>query len=205
MLFLSIHPQNPQARLVAQAVEALRSGAVMIYPTDSAYALGCRIGDKAALDRIRAIRRLDERHNFTLVCRDLSELSTYAVVDNVNYRLLRAHTPGPYTFILRATPEVPRRLMHPKRKTIGMRVPAHPIALALLEALDEPIMSVTLVLPGEDLPLTDPEDMRERIGHAVDVIVDGGGSGLEPTSVVDLAGPNPVVLRRGKGEVVAFE
>jgi tRNA threonylcarbamoyl adenosine modification protein (Sua5/YciO/YrdC/YwlC family) len=205
MLFLSIHPQNPQPRLVAQAVEALRAGAVMVYPTDSAYALGCRIGDKAALDRIRAIRRLDERHNFTLVCRDLSELSTYAVVDNVNYRLLRAHTPGPYTFILRATPEVPRRLMHPRRKTIGMRVPAHPIALALLEALDEPIMSVTLVLPGEDLPLTDPEDMRERIGHAVDVIIDGGGCGLEPTSVIDLAGPNPSVLRRGKGDVQAFE
>lgn len=205
MLFLSIHPQNPQPRLVAQAVEALRAGGVMIYPTDSAYALGCRIGDKTALDRIRAIRRLDERHNFTLVCRDLSELSTYAVVDNVNYRLLRAYTPGPYTFILRATPEVPRRLMHPRRKTIGMRVPDNPIALALLEALDEPIMSVTLVLPGEDLPLTDPEDMRDRIGHAVDVIIDGGGCGLEPTSVVDLAGPNPVVLRRGKGEVGAFE
>jgi len=205
MLYLPIHPQNPQQRLVAQAVEVLRAGAVMIYPTDSAYALGCRIGDKTALDRIRAIRRLDERHNFTLVCRDLSELSTYAVVDNVNYRLLRAHTPGPWTFILRATPEVPRRLMHPRRKTIGMRVPAHPIALALLEALDEPIMSVTLVLPGDDLPLTDPEDMRERLGHAVDLIVDGGGCGLEPTTVIDLAGANPVVLRRGKGSVQDFE
>ena len=205
MLFLSIHPRNPQQRLIEQAVEALCAGAVIVYPTDSAYALGCRVGDKNALDRIRAIRRLDERHNFTLVCRDLSELSTYAVVDNANYRLLRAHTPGPYTFILRATPEVPRRLMHPRRKTIGMRVPAHPIAAALLGALDEPLMSVTLILPGEDLPLTDPDDMRERVGHAVDVIIDGGGCGLEPTTIVDLAGPFPEVLRRGKGPVGAFE
>jgi tRNA threonylcarbamoyl adenosine modification protein (Sua5/YciO/YrdC/YwlC family) len=204
MICLAIHPQNPQRRLLQQVVDRLRAGAVIIYPTDSAYALGCRVGDKAALDRIRAIRRLDERHNFTLVCRDLSELSTYAVVDNASYRLLRTHTPGPYTFILRATPEVPRRLMHPKRKTIGMRVPDNRIALALLELLDEPLMSVTLILPGEDLPLTDPGEMCRLLGHAVDVVVDGGGCGLEPTTVVDLAGPVPAVLRHGKGATQAF-
>jgi tRNA threonylcarbamoyl adenosine modification protein (Sua5/YciO/YrdC/YwlC family) len=204
-VFLQIHPANPQPRLLQQAVDLLRAGAVIIYPTDSAYALGCRIGDKSALDRIRAIRRLDERHNFTLVCRDLSELSTYAIVDNASYRLLRTHTPGPYTFILRATAEVPRRLMHPKRKTIGMRVPDNVIALALLELLDEPIMSVTLTLPGEELPMTDPEEMQERLGHAVDLIIDGGGCGLEPTSVIDLAGGAPVVVRRGKGDTGAFE
>lgn len=205
MIYLAIHPQNPQRRLLQQVVDRLREGAVIVYPTDSAYALGCRVGDKAALDRIRAIRRLDERHNFTLMCRDLSELSTYAVVDNTSYRLLRNHTPGPYTFILRATPEVPRRLMHPKRKTIGMRVPAHRIALSLLELLDEPLMSVTLIMPGEDLPLTDPTDMSRRLGHVVDVIIDGGGCGVEPTTVVDLAGPAPVVTRRGKGDTLAFE
>lgn len=202
---LRIHPENPQRRLITQAVERLRAGAVLVYPTDSAYALGCHIGDKAALDRIRAIRRLDEKHNFTLVCRDLSELSTYAVVDNAAYRLLRAHTPGPYTFILRATAEVPRRLMHPKRKTIGMRVPDNPIALALLAELNEPIMSVTLVMPGEELPLHEPEEFQERLGRQVDLIIDGGGCGLEPTTIVDLAGPSPVVLRQGKGRSNAFE
>jgi len=204
-IFLQVHPANPQRRLLQQAVDCLRAGGVIIYPTDSAYALGCHIGDKTALDRIRAIRRLDERHNFTLVCRDLSELSTYAIVDNASYRLLRTHTPGPYTFILKATAEVPRRLMHPKRKTIGMRVPDNVIALALLELLDEPVMSVTLTLPGEELPLTDPAEMRERLGHAVDLIIDGGGCGLEPTSVIDLAGGAPVVSRRGKGDTGAFE
>lgn len=205
MQFLTMHPQNPQRRLVSQAVERLRAGGVIVYPTDSAYALGCRIGEKAAIARIRTIRRLDERHNFTLVCRDLSELSTYAVVDNASYRLLRTHTPGPYTFILRATAEVPRRLMHPKRKTIGMRVPDNAIALALLAELDEPIMSVTMVMPGEDLPMTDPEEMRDRLAHQVDLVIDGGGCGLEPTTVVDLAGPVPVVLRQGKGHSQAFE
>ncbi len=202
---LRIHPENPQRRLITQAVERLRAGAVLVYPTDSAYALGCHIGDKAALDRIRAIRRLDEKHHFTLVCRDLSELSTYAVVDNAAYRLLRSHTPGPYTFILRATVEVPRRLMHPKRKTIGMRVPDNPIALALLEELNEPIMSVTLVMPDEELPLHEPEEFQERLGRQVDLIIDGGGCGLEPTTIVDLAGPSPVVLRQGKGKSGAFE
>ena len=204
-IFLQIHPENPQKRLLQQVVDRLRAGAVIIYPTDSAYALGCHIGDKTALDRIRAIRRLDEKHNFTLMCRDLSELSTYAIVDNVSYRLLRTHTPGAYTFILKATAEVPRRLMHPRRKTIGMRVPDNAIALGLLELLDEPLMSVTLTLPGEELPLTDPEDMRERLGHAVDLIIDGGGCGLEPTSVIDLAGGTPVITRHGKGDTSAFE
>ncbi len=202
---VQIHPVNPQQRLLQQVVDRLRAGAVIIYPTDSAYALGCHIGDKTALDRIRAIRRLDEKHNFTLVCRDLSELSTYAIVDNASYRLLRTHTPGPYTFILKATAEVPRRLMNPRRKTIGMRVPDNAIALALLELLDEPLMSVTLTLPGDEFPLTDPEEMQQRLGHLVDLIVDGGACGLEPTSVVDLAGGTPVVTRRGKGEVRAFE
>jgi tRNA threonylcarbamoyl adenosine modification protein (Sua5/YciO/YrdC/YwlC family) len=203
--FLQIHPANPQRRLVQQAVERLRAGGVIVYPTDSAYAIGCRIGEKSAIDRIRTIRNLDERHNFTLMCRDLSELSTYAVVDNISYRLLRMHTPGPYTFILKATAEVPRRLMHPKRKTIGMRVPDNAITLALLEALDEPIMSVTLSLPGDEFPMTDPEEMRERLEHQVDVIIDGGGCGLEPTSVIDLASGAPVIMRRGKGDTGPFE
>lgn len=205
MQTLEIHPRDPQPRLLRQAVEKIRAGAVVIYPTDSAYALGCQIGDKAALERIRNIRRLDDRHNFTLMCRDLSELSTYAVVDNASYRLLRAHTPGPYTFILKATAEVPRRLLHPKRKTIGLRVPDNRVALALLAELDEPIMSVTLVMPGEDLPLADTGEMRERLGNAVDLLVDGGGCGLEPTTVVDLSGPAPVVLRQGKGRSAAFD
>jgi tRNA threonylcarbamoyl adenosine modification protein (Sua5/YciO/YrdC/YwlC family) len=205
MQTLEIHPRDPQPRLLRQAVEKIRAGAVVIYPTDSAYALGCQIGDKAALERIRSIRRLDDRHNFTLMCRDLSELSSYAVVDNASYRLLRAHTPGPYTFILKATAEVPRRLLHPKRKTIGLRVPDNRVALALLAELDEPIMSVTLVMPGEELPLADTEEMRERLGNAVDLLIDGGGCGLEPTTVVDLSGSAPVVLRQGKGRSAAFD
>ncbi len=205
MQTLEIHPRDPQPRLLRQAVEKIRAGAVVIYPTDSAYALGCQIGDKAALERIRSIRRLDERHNFTLMCRDLSELSSYAVVDNASYRLLRAHTPGPYTFILKATAEVPRRLLHPKRKTIGLRVPDNRVALALLAELAEPIMSVTLVMPGEELPLADTDEMRERLDNAVDLLIDGGGCGLEPTTVVDLSGPVPVVLRQGKGRSAAFD
>lgn len=205
MHYLSVHPKDPQPRLVRDAVARIRAGAVIIYPTDSAYALGCHIGDKAALERIRAIRRLDERHNFTLMCRDLSEVSTYAVVDNASYRLLRAHTPGPYTFILRATGEVPRRLLHPKRKTIGLRVPDNRVALALLEELGEPIMSVTLIMPGEELPLADTGEMRQRLGRAVDLLVDGGGCGLEPTTIVDLSEGTPVVLRSGKGRSAAFD
>lgn len=204
MQYLEVHPRDPQPRLIRQAVERIRAGAVVVYPTDSAYALGCHIGDKSALERIRAIRKLDERHNFTLMCRDLSELSTYALVDNASYRLLRAHTPGPYTFILKATGEVPRRLLHPKRKTIGLRVPDNRVALALLEELGEPIMSVTLIMPGEELPLADTDEMRERLGRVVDLLVDGGGCGLEPTTIVDLSGDAPAVLRQGKGRSAAF-
>jgi tRNA threonylcarbamoyl adenosine modification protein (Sua5/YciO/YrdC/YwlC family) len=202
--FFQIHPDNPQARLVRQATDIIRAGGVVVYPTDSAYALGCQIGDKTALDRIRRIRRLDDHHNFTLVCRDLSEIATYAKVDNTVYRLLKHSTPGPYTFILRATSEVPRRLMHPKRKTVGLRVPANPIAAALLADLGEPLMSVTLILPGDELPLIDPYDIRTLLEHEVDLIIDGGFCGLEPTTVVDLADELPLVLRVGKGDVTPF-
>lgn len=203
--FFQIHPVNPQTRLIRQAVEIVRRGGVIAYPTDSAYALGCQLGDKGALERIRRIRRLDDDHNFTLVCRDLSELGTYARVDNGVYRLLRNHTPGPYTFILQATGEVPRRLLHPKRKTIGLRVPENPIALALLEELREPLMSVTLILPGDELPLTDPYDIRETLQHDLDLIIDGGYCGMEPTTVIDLSGDRPEILRRGLGDPAAFE
>jgi tRNA threonylcarbamoyl adenosine modification protein (Sua5/YciO/YrdC/YwlC family) len=202
--FFQIHPDNPQARLIRQAVDIIRNGGVVVYPTDSAYALGCHIGDKAALDRIRRIRKLDDRHNFTLVCRDLSEIATYAKVNNSVYRLLRQTTPGPYTFILPATSEVPRRLMHPKRKTVGLRVPNNAIAAALLADLGEPLMSVTLILPGDELPLIDPYDIRETLEHDVDLVIDGGYCGMEPTTVIDLADDTPVVVREGKGEVTPF-
>jgi tRNA threonylcarbamoyl adenosine modification protein (Sua5/YciO/YrdC/YwlC family) len=203
--FFQIHPDNPQARLVRQAVDIIRDGGVVVYPTDSAYALGCHIGDKGALDRIRRIRKLDDRHNFTLVCRDLSEISAYARVDNRVYRLLRHCTPGPYTFILKATSEVPRRLLHPKRKTVGIRVPDNRIAAALLDDLGEPLMSVTLIMPGEDLPLIDPYDIREVLEHDVDLVIDGGYCGMEATTVVDLVDDVPLVLRAGKGDVAPFE
>jgi len=199
--FYQIHPQNPQPRLISHAVDIIRNSGVVVYPTDSAYALGCRIGDKDALDRIRRIRKLDDKHNFTLVCRDLSEIATYAKVNNTVYRLLRHTTPGPYTFILRATSEVPRRLLHPKRKTVGLRVPDNTIAAALLAELGEPLMSVTLIMPGDDLPLTDPYDIREVLEHDVDLVIDGGYCGMEPTKVVDLADDKPLVLRVGKGDV----
>ena len=203
--FFTIHPENPQARLIRQAVDIIRDGGVVVYPTDSAYALGCHIGDKSALDRIRRIRRLEARHNFTLVCRDLSEIATYARVDNRAYRMLKSSTPGPYTFILRATSEVPRRLMHAKRKTVGLRVPDNPIALALLEDLDEPLMSVTLIMPGDEYPLIDPYDIRETLEHHVDLVIDGGYCGMEPTTVVDLVDEAPLILRAGKGELAPFE
>lgn len=203
--FFQIHPENPQARLIRQAIDIIREGGVIAYPTDSAYALGCKIGDKDALDRIRKIRKLDDRHNFTLMCRDLSEIATYARVDNTAYRLLRHCTPGPYTFILKATSEVPRRLMHPKRKTVGLRVPDNPIAAALLEDLGEPLMSVTLIMPGDEFPLIDPYDIRETLEHHVDLVIDGGYCGMEATTVVDLADDIPIVLRAGKGDLTPFE
>jgi len=200
MRFLSIHPENPQLRLVTQVVAIVRHGGIAAYPTDSGYALGCHIGDKAALERIRKIRKLDVQHNFTLMCRDLSELATYAKVSNQVFRLLKTLTPGPYTFILNATREVPRRLQHPRRKTIGLRVPAHPVSLALLEALGEPMMSVTLILPDEDNALADPEEIRERLGAQLDVIIDGGHCGYQATTVIDMVAEPPVVVRQGKGE-----
>ncbi len=202
--FFQIHPENPQARLIAQSVDIIRRGGIVAYPTDSAYALGCHIGDKMALDRIRLMRRLDKHHNFTLMCRDLSELATYAKVDNQVFRLLKAHTPGPFTFILPGTSEVPRRLMHPKRKTIGLRVPDNRIALALMEELGEPLMSSSLLMPGDSLPFSDPEDIRARLEHQVELVIDGGNCGLEPTTVVDLTGPAPELIRQGKGDATPF-
>lgn len=203
--FFAIHPETPQVRLIQQAVSLIQGGGVIVYPTDSAYALGCQLGDKKAMERIRRIRSLQENHNFTLVCRDLSELGTYAHVDNTTYRLLRHATPGPYTFVLEATREVPRRLIQPKRKTIGLRVPDHPIPQALLHALNEPLMSATLIMPGDDYPMTDPYDIRHYLEHEVDLVIDGGFCGLEATSVVDLTGATPVVLRAGVGDVSDFE
>lgn len=201
---ITIHPENPQPRLVQQAVEVLQKGGLLVYPTDSAYALGCHIGDKHALDRIRALRQLDKHHNFTLVCKDLSELATYARVNNAAFRLLKSHTPGPYTFILEATAEVPRRLMHPKRKTIGLRVPQNPIPQALLAALGEPLMTSSLILPNDTLPLTDPYDIKDLLNHAVDLIIDGGFCGFDPTTVIDLTGDQPNVIREGCGSIAAF-
>ena len=203
--FFQIHPDNPQGRLINQAADIIRRGGVVVYPTDSGYALGCQLGEKNALETIRRIRQLDKKHNFTLMCRDLSELATYARVDNSDYRLIKNHTPGPYTFILKATPEVPRRLMHPKRRTIGLRVPENNIALALLNALNEPMMSVTMLLPGEEIPMTDPYDIRQTLEHDLDLVIDGGFCGMASTSVIDLTEDPPLILRRGRGDVSAFE
>jgi tRNA threonylcarbamoyl adenosine modification protein (Sua5/YciO/YrdC/YwlC family) len=202
--YFIVHPVNPQKRLIHQAAELLKAGAVIIYPTDSCYALGCHLGDKDAMERIRAIRHADKDHNFTLVCRDLSEIATYAKVDNPTFRLLKAYTPGPYTFILEASREVPRRLQHPKRKTIGIRVPDHPVPLAMLAELGEPIISSTLMLPGDDAPLTEPEEMRARLEHQVDLVMDGGPCGVEATTVVDLTGEAPRLLRAGRGDPAPF-
>ncbi|MGE0559435.1 MAG: L-threonylcarbamoyladenylate synthase [Burkholderiales bacterium] len=197
--YFSIHPQNPQPRLIRRAAEIIRSGGIVVYPTDSCYALGCHIGDKGAMERLRAIRGVDARHHFALVCRDLSELATYARVDNRQFRLLRATTPGSYVFILEATRELPKRLQHPKRRTIGLRIPDHPVVAALLSELGEPILSSTLLLPGDELPHTDAGEIRERLEHQVDLILDSGSCGIEPTTVVDLTGAEPVVTRKGKG------
>jgi tRNA threonylcarbamoyl adenosine modification protein (Sua5/YciO/YrdC/YwlC family) len=203
--FFQIHPDNPQARLIHQAVDIIRDGGVVIYPTDSSYALGCHIGDKDALERIRQIRRLDDKHNFTLVCRDLSEVSQYTKMDNTAYRIIKSLTPGAYTFVLPATKEVPKRLMHAKRKTIGIRIPDNHIALALAEELGEPIMSTTLILPGDDAPLTDPYDMKDTLGNQVDLIIDGGYCGFEATTVVLMHDGETRLGRVGKGDPSLFE
>ena len=202
--YFIVHPVNPQPRLISQAAEIVRKGGVIVYPTDSCYALGCHIGDKAAMERMRTIRQVDERHHFSLVCRDLSEISTYAKVDNQQYRLLKAATPGCYAFILEATREVPKRLQHPSRRTIGLRIPDHPVVRALLAELGEPLLSSTLTLPGDDLPLNDPDEIRERMDHQVDLILDAGSCGVEPTTIVNLTGPEPVIERVGKGDTARF-
>ncbi len=203
--YFEVHPQTPQARLINRAVEIIKSGGVVVYPTGTTYALGCAMGEKAAIDRIRTLRDLGERHHFTLACRDLSDIGSYTRVDNSAFRALKAHTPGPYTFVLRATAEVPRRLQHARRKTIGIRVPEHPVAIALLEALGEPLTTTTLLLPGDEEVMTDPQVIRERIGKQVDAIIDAGAGGLEPSTVIDLSGDSPEVLRHGAGDAQVFE
>jgi tRNA threonylcarbamoyl adenosine modification protein (Sua5/YciO/YrdC/YwlC family) len=203
-IYLQLHPISPQRRFVRQAADALRGGGVIVYPTDSCYALGCHIGDKAALERIRAIRETDRNHHFTLVCRDLADVGKYAMVDNWQYRLLRAHTPGPYTFLLKASRETPRRLKHERRGTIGLRVPDHPVTAMLLTEFGEPVMSSTLLLPNEDLPRTDAKEIYDRLGSSVDLVLDGGNCGLIPTSVIDLSTDRAVVLRVGRGDVSPF-
>ena len=195
----SIHPQNPQQRLIRQAVEIVNNGGVIVYPTDTSYALGCRIGDKGAMERMRAIRGVDEHHHFTLVCRDLSSISHYAQVDNKQYRLLKSATPGGYTFILKATREVPKRLQHPKRNTIGIRIPDNAVVMSLLDALGEPILSSSLLLPGEDIPQNDPELIRQALQNQVELVIDSGACGVDVTTVIDLTEDPPFVLRRGSG------
>lgn len=202
--FFSIHPTHPQARLVRRAADILRGGGLIAYPTDSCYALGCHIGDSEARERLRRVRGIDGKHHLTLMCRSLSEVATYAIVDDARYRLLKAATPGSYTFILRATREVPRRLLHARRRTIGVRLPSHPVARALLEELDEPILSATLSLPGELVPLSEPAQIREKLEHQVDLVVDAGSCGIEPSTVIDLTGEQPLVVRRGKGSLEPF-
>ena len=204
-IYLQLHPVSPQQRFIRQAVECLRGGGVIVYPTDSCYALGCHIGDKTALERIRTIRETDRHHHFTLVCRDLAEVGKYALVDNWQYRLLRAHTPGPYTFLLKASRETPRRLKHERRGTIGLRVPDHPVTAMLLREFSEPVMSSTLLLPGEELPRTDAKEIYEKLEHSVDLVLDGGNCGLIPTSVIDLSTDRAIVMRVGRGDVGPFE
>jgi tRNA threonylcarbamoyl adenosine modification protein (Sua5/YciO/YrdC/YwlC family) len=198
--YLTIHPSNPQERLIKQAVKVIQEGGLVVYPTDSCYALGCHLGDKDALERMRRLRQVDAKHNFTLMCRDLSELGTYSQVDNSMFRLLRSYTPGAFTFILKATREVPRRLQTPKRKTIGLRIPENPIALALLEQLNQPLMSTTLILPDDQLPMTEADEIRARLEKHVDLIIDGGSCGVEPTTVIDMVDGRYEILRQGKGQ-----
>ncbi len=198
---LDIHPTDPQPRRVAEVTETLRSGGVVVYPTDSIYAIGCRLGDKEAIERIRRLRRLDRKHLFTLVCRDLSEIATYARVDNQSYRMIRRMTPGPYTFILPATKQVPKRLQHPRRRTVGIRVPGHLVTLAMIADLGEPVLSTTMQLEGEEHPMTEAFEIYDAVGNEVDLVIDGGPCGMEPTSVIDLVGPYPEVVRRAMGNV----
>ena len=204
--YFEIHPDNPQKRLISQAVSIIQDGGVIVYPTDSCYALGCHVGNKQAMERIARIRKTDTKHNFTLVCRDLSDIATYARVDNSTFRMLKTLTPGPYTFVLKATNEVPRRLQNPKRKTIGIRIPDNAICQALLDELGEPLMSSTLIMPGNELPETDPEDIRDLLEKHVDLIVDGGNCGFEPTSVLSLADNGEMeIMRRGRGELAFMD
>lgn len=202
--FLQIHPDNPQERLMKQAIEVINQGGVIAYPTDSAYALGCALGEKRALERIKHIRQLDDKHNFTLICADLSELSTYAKVNNQVFRLLKTATPGPYTFILNATNEVPRLMLHPKRRTLGLRVPNHTLTLSLLQQLNAPLMSVTLIMPNEELPLADPDEVVDKLGKLVDLVIDGGACSFNPTSVIDLCSGTPEIIREGQGDLSLF-
>lgn len=202
--FFSLHPEQPQPRLIRQAADILRNGGLMVFPTDSAYALGCLTGDASLLDRIRRIRGVDERHHFTLMCRDLSEIATYARVDNSQYRLLKAVTPGPYTFILEGTKELPRRVLHPKRKTIGLRIPEHAVVSALLAELDGPLLSSTLLLPGEEHPMSDPDQIRDRLGKQVDLVIEAGYCGPEATTVIDLTSGVPELVRPGRGDLAPF-
>lgn len=202
--YFTLHPETPQPRLIKQAAAILRTGGVIAFPTDSSYALGCHLGDKEAQDRIRAIREVGDKHHFTLMCRDLSEIAHYAQVDNRQFRLLKANTPGSYTFILEATREVPRRLQHPKRNTIGLRVPEHPVTLALLEELGEPVISMTLTIPGDELPMHEADVIRERLQKRLDLIIDAGACGTEPTTVIDLTSDIPVLIRAGRGALEPF-
>jgi tRNA threonylcarbamoyl adenosine modification protein (Sua5/YciO/YrdC/YwlC family) len=203
--FFQIHQETPQGRLVKQAADILRKGGLAVLPTNCAYVLACHMGDKKAIERLRAIRKLSEKHNFTLLCRDLTELSTYAKVDNTTYRAIKNNTPGAYTFILDASRETPRKFMHPKKKTIGIRVPSNPVAQAILEELGEPLITTSLILPGDDLPLSDPYDIREILEHSVDLVIDGGYCGLEATTVVDLTGDQPEIIRPGMGDSAPFD
>ena len=202
--FFSIHSTTPHQRLIKQAVSIVHDGGVIVYPTDSCYALGCHLGDKDAMSRIRTIRQVDDRHHFTLICRNLAEIATYAKVDNSQYRLLKATTPGSYTFILQATREVPRRMQHPKRNTIGLRIPDHPVVFALLEELGEPLLSSTLILPGDEWPLNDAEEIRERLEQQVELVMDAGSCGIEMTTVIDLTTDVPQLIRQGKGSIEPF-
>jgi tRNA threonylcarbamoyl adenosine modification protein (Sua5/YciO/YrdC/YwlC family) len=203
--FFSIHPENPQPRLIRQAAQIVRQGGVIVYPTDSCYALGCHLGDKTAVERIRTIRQVGPRHHLSLVCRDLAEIAVYAQVNNAQFRLLKAVTPGSYTFILEATREVPKRLQHPSRKTIGLRVPDHKVVQALLAELGEPLLSSTLLLPGHDVPLNDAREIRRLLEHQVELVLDGGSCGIQPTTVVNLTGQEPAIVRTGKGSIAPFQ